>query len=124
MKYLCAGVTAFVVEFGSFLLLLHLGLHTIAANSISFILGLLTSFTINRIWTFSGKTYAKRMHHQLARYVTLALINLLLTNLIVQGLIHFNVSPSAAKIAAMIVTSMWNFILLKVAVFKHHPEQN
>ena len=119
-KYLYVGAGAFAMEYGSFYLMyevLHIPL--IIANSGSFGLGLLTSFLLNRFWTFSTKEYSKKAAHQFGFYVTLALINLVLTNLIVEWLGHMGFNPKYGKLVAMIVTSLWNYMLFKVIIFSH-----
>jgi len=124
-KYLIAGVGAFLVEYGSFYGM-YFGLKwpLWVANSISFGLGLLTSFWLNRLWTFGHKSYSKKTAHQLGFYTGLALINLLLTNLLVIGLKHFAaVDPKYGKLAAMVITSLWNYILFKAIIFTHRDSK-
>ena len=124
IKYLAVGITAFVIEYGTFYFLyMELGISLIVANSVSFFLGLLTSFAFNRLWTFGKRTYSKNTSHQLLLYFMLAFINLLLTNITVEILIKINIIPSIGKLAAMILTSLWNYVLFKRVIFKHHRSQ-
>lgn len=119
-RYLISGITAFAVEYGSFSIMLGLfNAPIFVINSLSFAFGLATSFSLNRLWTFTGGIYQKQTTHQAANYVTLALINLLLTNFIVEFLRHFSVDPKPAKLLAMVVTSIWNFLLFKRIIFAH-----
>jgi putative flippase GtrA len=124
VRYLVVGSAAFVVEYGSFYLMYSdLKKPLYFANSISFGLGLLTSFLLNRLWTFESKTeYKKKAAHQLSYYVILSLINLGLTNLLVGLLNADNVNPRWGKLIAMIITSLWNYILFKLIIFTHKPE--
>lgn len=121
-RFLLVGGLAASVEFGGFLLLFYV-LHTSLwfANGVSFVMGLLTSFALNRQWTFFTTTdgeYSKRLHHQFVMYLALALMNLLLTIWFVQVFTKFGVLPAIAKILAMGITSVWNFFLYKTAIFK------
>lgn len=119
-KYLLIGGLAFAIEYGTFYILyigLHIGL--VIANSFSFILALLTSFTLNRLWTFGYQEYNKKAAHQLSFYVVLASINFILTNLIVEGLAALSLNPKIGKLIAMITTSLWNYILFKIIIFTH-----
>lgn len=118
-KYLGVGVTAFLVEYFSFSFLLSTGLRLAYANSLSFILGLLTSFLLNKYWAFRVHTHAKRTHHQLAIYIGLALLNLILTNLIVELMVGLNISAKVAKLLAMVITSTWNYVIFKIIIFKY-----
>ncbi len=123
-KYLIVGGCAFVVEFGSFYGL-YAGLEwpLYLANSTSFCLGLLTSFCLNRLWTFKHDTYHRKTAHQFGLYVGLALINLMLTNLFVEGFVWLGANPQVSKLAAMIITSAWNYILFKVIIFAQHKSK-
>ena len=120
IRFLVVGGSAFVVEYGSFTIMYDLiGVWLILANGLSFILGLGTSFSLNRLWTFGYKEYEKRTTHQLAYYVILAGINLLATILIVSYLKHLGIAPKYGKLIAMALTSSWNFVLFKKFVFTH-----
>jgi len=120
-KFLVSGLTAFAVEYGSFYEF-YVGLHwhLYLANSLSFILGLLTSFTLNRQWTFGhGIDYKKKTTHQFGYYALLAAINFALTNLIVELLATVTVNPRFGKLIAMVITSLWNYTLFKRVIFTH-----
>ena len=119
LHYLVSGVTAFIVEYATFYILISMKWPLVIANSLSFLLALATSFTLNRKWTFGHKEYDKRSTYQLSSYVVLAGINLLLTNLIVELFVHHGLDPMVSKLAAMIITSLWNFFAFKMFVFKH-----
>jgi putative flippase GtrA len=122
IRFLVVGLCAFGVEYGSFYgfyASLHWRLYI--ANSISFILGLITSFTLNRLWTFksSDAQYHKKAAHQFSYYAVLAAINFLLTNLIVEGLVSLSLNAQIAKLVAMVTTSLWNYFLFKFIIFNH-----
>jgi putative flippase GtrA len=124
-RYVLAGAGAFVIEYGSFYLMyVRLKGPLYLANSISFGLGLLTSFLLNRLWTFGHKSYSKRTAHQLSFYITLALVNLLLTNVLVGLLKQVEVNPRIGKLIAMIVTSLWNYVLFKAIIFTHRKNES
>ncbi len=124
LHYLIAGASAFFVEYGCFYVLYTIfNIHLIIANSVSFLLGLLTSFFLNRLWTFSNNSYTKKATHQLVFYVVLAVINLLLTNVLLEALARFGVDPRFGKILAMIITSLWNFFLFRAVVFSHQKKK-
>ncbi len=119
LRFLLVGTLAFCVEFFSFFVGFNvLRMPLIVANSLSFILGLLTSFTLNRIWTFHRRNYKNRIPHQFAYYIALAGVNLILTNIIVETLHAFGVEPNIGKLIAMGVTSLWNFFIYRSFVFK------
>ena len=74
---------------------------------------------LNRAWAFNSQQYSKKATHQFGFYVILATFNLLLTLAIVAALKLLGIEPTIGKIIAMIVTSLWNFVLLKFVVFSH-----
>jgi putative flippase GtrA len=120
LKYIGVGIVAFGVEYGSFYALyLNAKWPLYFANSISFGLGLLTSFLLNRLWTFGGKNYQKKAAHQLSFYIALALINLLLTNVFIGVLEKIGTNPRIGKLVAMVITSLWNYFLFKALIFTH-----
>ncbi len=116
LHYLFAGITAFIVEYGTFYVMISLKWPLIIANSLSFLLALGTSFILNRKWTFGHKAYSKGSSFQLGSYVTLAGINLLLTNLLVGLFVHMGIVPMIGKLMAMIITSLWNFFIFKMFI--------
>ncbi len=120
VRYVLVGGVAFVIEYASFYaLFIGLGMMLVVANALSFCLGLLTAFLLNRAWVFGTHDYSKKAVHQFGFYITLAGINLLLTLAIVAVLKRLGVEPTIGKLLAMVITSSWNFILLKLLVFTH-----
>jgi putative flippase GtrA len=119
-RFLFVGLSAATIEFGSFLLLYYVANGSlILANGASFLLGLITSFGLNRQWTFftKGERFDKRMHHQFVLYCVLAAINLGLTLLLVEAFGLFGIVPAVAKFLAMGITSVWNFVFYRLIIF-------
>jgi putative flippase GtrA len=120
IRYAVSGLVAFGVEYGSFYLLFVVGgMYLLAANALSFCCGLITAFMLNRLWAFSAHEYNKKASHQFGFYATLALVNLFLTLAIVAGLKWLGIKPTVGKLIAMVITSSWNFLLLKFWIFAH-----
>lgn len=118
VKYAFAGGSAFLTEYGVFLLLFRaLEINVYVANSLSFCAGLLVSFLLNRGWAFKAQDFRLRRHHQFALYITLALFNLLMINVIVGVLSGLNISPVFGKICAMIAVVGWNFFIFRLVIF-------
>jgi putative flippase GtrA len=124
LRFLAVGFCAFGVEYATFYILYaELAWHLYIANSLSFILGMITSFSLNRMWTFiSHKDYSKKVPHQLSYYAALAIINFILTNVIVETLASISLSPKIGKLIAMITTSLWNYVLYKFIIFSYKVE--
>lgn len=117
-KFLIVGGTAFVIDYGSFYTLYFiLGITLYIANSISFGLGLITSFLLNRLWTFSNRNFTKKAHHQFGFFSALALVNLFLSNVFIGLLNHIGISPRFGKIITIAVIAIWNYHLYKKLIF-------
>ena len=120
VRYLLAGGVTAGLEYFSFLALyaaLQPGL--VVPNTLSFLVGLLSSFTLNRLWVFDHKQH-KRVHHQFVQYAVLIGLNLVVTNLVIVGCRNLHVEPFIGKIIAMVVTTAWNFVIYKYVIFRQH----
>lgn len=116
VRYLIAGGTCAVLEWGSFLLLFYVwGLPVLWANTISFSVVLLINFTLTKFWVFPG-----RQRHstslQAVMYVGLALFNVAVSNVIVVNLSQL-VAPGLAKLITMAAVVTWNFALMRLKIF-------
>lgn len=84
------------------------------ANAAGYSLGLLTSFTLNRRWTFG----AAHDPYQLPRFLFAVLIaygaNISLLHVLIDGLA---VDPYCAQLASMIGYTLLSFVLTKCFVF-------
>lgn len=86
------------------------------ANAIGFTAAVLSNYFINRIWTFKNSA---KIGRQLAAFVTVSLIGLLLNSLIIylfNNLLSFNFYHS--KIIAVALVFFWNFSANYFFVFK------
>lgn len=118
MRYLVSGGSAFAIEYSSFLALFYIfSIGAIMANAASFLMGLVTSFLLNKTWVFKG-SHHKSTSTQLAMYVILALINLIITSIAIDYLIEVGAAAFLAKILLIIVVAGWNFIILKNFIFR------
>lgn len=118
IRYLLVGAVAFLAEYVVFLVLFYTAnLPLYLANSVSFVLGLAVSFMLNRSWAFGGEEYAKRAHHQLIMYTTLAFVNLGLTNVLIGTLRSLDVAPVIGKLLVMCMIVAWNFLLFRYVIF-------
>jgi len=122
--YGVVGVLAFTVEYLSFIIVLNVTITSFSlliAQSVSFSLGLLVSFTGNRLFTFSNidKTYAHNVRRQIGLYMILAAVNLALSNAIIYVLVHgFLVVPLISKLIVMSMVVLWNYFIFSKLIFK------
>lgn len=123
IKYFLVGGTAFLVEYTVFILVLDLSLtehQLFLAQTISFCFGIVTSFIGNKYFTFKSGApkYTRNTVQQLLRYLTLAVFNLLSSNLIIYVLIEqLNTSPVISKVITILIITAWNFIIFQKIIF-------
>lgn len=123
IRYLFVGGLAFTVEYSSFLLIVFIFSDSflIVAQTLSFCLGLLTSFMGSQKFTFKHDTkpyyYSKKA--QFVSYLSLATANLVVTNIIINLLVGpFDWAPWLAKIATMLSVVVWNYIIFNKFIFR------
>ncbi|GCD20840.1 hypothetical protein CTKZ_24020 [Cellulomonas algicola] len=117
LRFIVVGGGAALLELGTFELLARAGLPVVAANVLSFVLGLLTSFAGYRLWTFAGE-HTTPVTAQLGAYVALALVNVAATSAIISVLVSAGLVPWVAKAICMALVATWNFLLLNRIVFR------
>ena len=123
-RYIAVGGSAFVAEYIIFALLMNLLLVPsvlVIAQTISFSCGLGISFFGNKFITFSDttKTYKHSASSQFFKYATLAVTNLVLTNIFIYGAVNiYGIAPLFAKILVMFAVVSWNFLIFQKIIFK------
>ncbi|MDO8468460.1 MAG: GtrA family protein [Candidatus Peribacter sp.] len=113
--YVLSGGTAAVVDFGSYSLLLYLGVWYIGASLVSGILGFATTFLMNKYVAFRKKD---NMLRHLLRFFIVDMLNILAITLVLYGLVEgFGMDKQIAKILAMGMVVLWNFFVYKFFVY-------
>lgn len=84
------------------------GLPVLLANLISSLTGVMTSFTLNRFWTYP-ESRTRPMRRQFAQFFLVSMVGLLLNSSIV-GLLHQSSGYVAAKVVATTAVFFWNFM--------------
>lgn len=120
IRFLVVGGGSAVVELTLFQLLVRAGSPASVANVLSFVVGLLLSFTGYRLWSFAGDhTVSGRA--QFAAYLGLALVNVTITSTAIHLLVSAGVVPLVAKLSCMAAVTTWNYLLLNRLVFQRAP---
>lgn len=125
IRYLFVGGLAFLSEYVSFLFLVFIfsGTPLIIAQTVSFGIGFLISFTGSRMFTFkeSETNYNHTKKSQLLRYLLLAVVNLIITNILIYLLVEeLGILPWVAKIVTMLSVVVWNYIIFSKFIFKKY----
>ncbi len=120
LKVLRFGISGSIAALSEFLIFILcsqlLALPIFSSQTISFMIGLLISYTLNRQWVF--KSTAK-MNSQIMKYATLAVINLLLSNILIVALHDAGLVAWIAKIIVMASVALWNFLIFQKIIFKN-----
>lgn len=124
-RFLAVGSVGTLLDFSLLTLLKLAGLPTLAANSLSFLAGLVNNFTWNRMWTF-GDSVQPDWQKQLAQFTVVSLVGLGLSNLIVLGLEgplgsilgHPTWGYLPAKVIATGVVVFWNYSANRLWTFR------
>ena len=115
-RYLIAGGFCAALEWGTFLLLYYVcNWSVVWANTISFSIVLLISFTLTKFWVFPGR-HRHSTSLQAAMYFGLALFNVAVSSFIVASLSQL-IPPGLAKLMTMAAVVSWNFVLMRLRIF-------
>lgn len=118
-KFLMSGAAAAATEFIVFVVLHEIDLPLFVANALSFMCGLVVSFTLNKQWVFTKKGGGPQ---QFTMYFVLACINLLISSGLLSLFVHgLGLRPSIAKLISMILIATWNYVIYQKIIFKKSP---
>jgi putative flippase GtrA len=126
-RFLSVGAVGTVLDFSLLTLFNLAGLSLLFANSLSFLVGLANNFTWNRLWTF-GDSVQLDWRAQLAKFTTVSLIGLALSNAILlvfeaplgQVLHHPEWGYLPAKVIATGAVLFWNYFANRIWTFKQN----
>ncbi|MDB5169145.1 MAG: hypothetical protein JWO41_501 [Candidatus Saccharibacteria bacterium] len=117
MRYLLVGGSVYLFELAVIVIAQLMGAGPVLAVAISYTLGTLVSFGLQKLVTFSDK----RMHHkivvpQLIATIALVVFNFLFT-LLVAKLLANVVPVVVSRTIALGICTIWNFYLYKTRIF-------
>lgn len=94
----------------------YVGLYYIVANCISVLVGITTSFVLNRTYNFKVKDKTKQ---RFAIFLTVGLCGLLLSNLILWvGIDKLHINEMITKLASIVLVVGFQFLLNKFVTFR------
>ena len=117
-RYVMIGGSVYLFELLVIVVALHYGASAVVAVGLSFWLGLIVSFVLQKVVTFGDK----RVHHQVlvpqvASFSLLVLFNFGFT-LVVTKLLSPPLPAVLTRTLALGTTTIWNFYLYKTRIFK------
>jgi putative flippase GtrA len=121
-RYLVIGGSVYVFELAVIVLAQWLGATAVWAVAISFCLGTLVSFFLQKLVTFGDH----RMHHRILIPQLVATVLLIIWNLgfsvFLTKLLQHHAPAVVTRTLALGVTTIWNFYLYKTRIFKNSEE--
>ena len=118
MRYLIVGGSVYVLELIIIVVAQHLGATPVEAVALSFLMGLVISFLLQKFFTFGDKRTHKRVViSQVIAVALLVLFNLGFTVAVTKLLEHMW-PPVVTRTVALAITTIWNFYLYKTRIFK------
>jgi putative flippase GtrA len=119
VRYLISGSLSELIELLSFLILIHFTDLLYFSNSLSFAFGVICGFIFHKLWSFPGE-HRFQTRSQLTGYVSLAIFNFFMINLIVGYLVNGrHIDPGIAKIVGIVTTVSWSYLLVTKVIFRH-----
>jgi putative flippase GtrA len=121
-RYLLVGGSVYLLELIIILVAQWAGAGPVVAVAISYAIGTLVSFGLQKLVTFGDK----RLHHkilvpQLVATIALVAFNFGFTVLVTKLLA--NVCPAVvSRTIALLITTIWNFYLYKTRIFNQSKE--
>ena len=118
-KFGAVGVLNTTIDMGLFWLLhVNLGILFILANVVSYSVGMLNSFILNKVWTFVDTRDQGSVGRQFPTFLAINAISLGLSSLILWGGIE-PMGAMTAKLLATVVSFLVNFWANRTFVFRN-----
>ena len=121
-RYLLIGGSVYVFELAVIVVAQHVGASAPWAVAISFCLGTLVSFFLQKLVTFGDR----RMHHRILVPQMVAVTLLVVWNfsfsVLATKLLEGHLPAVVTRTLALGVTTVWNFYLYKTRIFKNTNE--
>ena len=117
-KYLIVGGSVYLLELAVIVLAQNAGATAVEAVSISFVIGLIVSFILQKFVTFGDK----RVHHKVLLPQFIAVTLLVIFNFgftVLMTKIFTHLLPAVViRTLAIGMTTIWNFYLYRTRIFK------
>lgn len=121
-RYLFVGGSVFLFELIIIVAAQYMGASPVAAVAVSFIIGTIVSFGLQKLFTFGDK----RMHHKVLLSQAIAVALLVAFNfgftLLATELLQNMLPAIVVRTLALLTTTIWNFFLYKTRIFKDSQE--
>lgn len=120
-RYLIVGASGAVLEYALFAVLERgFGRSIATSNFIAMAIAVTYNFLMSRFWTFplEGKAGVGDLTRSAVPYVLLFAINNVITTWMIHAAVGAGVDSLVAKLAAMALVVIWNFVLYRTVIFR------
>jgi putative flippase GtrA len=117
-KFCVVGGVGYALNLGVYAILLHAGLHYLAAATLSFLVAVTNNYTWNRLWTFRDRR--RGVAAQGMRFFIVSLASLGANLLVLDVLISVGVGKLVGQAIAIVLVTPLNFIGNKLWSFRRH----
>lgn len=122
VRYALVGSTNVAVHLIFFNVFSFLGLHTLAANALAFLLATVNSFVLNKVWAFRDPR-RDAVVRQYVRFLSFTVVGLALHTgafslLLIPLGDHGTIGKNIALVCALPVSVLWNFMCYRLWTFK------
>lgn len=115
IRYITVGLTTVLVDIGLLYILASLlQVEVYVAATISFWTSLVYNFLLSKFWTFNVR---KHTTYQLVGYGLLITCNYIVGLVLIAAAKDIHQPYLAGKLLALIVTTVWNYLLYKYVIF-------
>lgn len=123
LRFLIGGGTSALVEFLTFIVFLQFLDSLFLSALLSFGCGFITSYLFNSLIVFpaTGKRSRKKVGKQMIAFLMLGGFNAFASSFMVVLFAGY-ILDVYAKITAIIIIAIWNYIIMKNVIFKDHSE--
>jgi putative flippase GtrA len=121
LRYLTIGIVVYVFELIVIVIAVAAHMTSLVAVGLSFWLGLIVSFILQKFITFRDKrTNKKVLIPQLLAVSCLVIFNFGFTLLVTKLSTHI-IPPTISRTLALGITTIWNFYLYRTRIFQTSP---
>ncbi len=114
--YLIVGGLSFVVEIGAFVALRRAAMPVIPASVASFLVATIANYLLSILLAFQSGRFRRRA--ELTRFLVVVLVGLALNTALVWWFAYpLAIQPTIAKIAAVPIVLVWNYLGRRALVF-------
>ncbi|MEI8061978.1 MAG: GtrA family protein [bacterium] len=117
-NFALVGIISTIVNYSVFFIVNYfLGVYYIVASSLGFVVGIFISYSLNRAYTFAHAN--KNRHKEFWLYAAVCVFSLLLSLVCLRIFVEsFIISPLIGNVLSIGVSTVTNFVGIKIFVFK------